>query len=308
MTERPDAEPRRQAPDAGPSPAHDLDPTGVRGILSSLADPGPMPHDLVRRISASLAEEQARRDQDRPLIDPHMGEVHSFDEALRRRHPLSRRLPSIAIAASIVVLAGAVVLGVLSAGGFRFGGAGDSGGSDAAAGSMMASAESMADGELDAADESGAARDTAGADGDDSPTEGVEGAAPLTSTDEVFFLATGRDLTDATFAEEAAPLATVTSSVWDQDAEARLADSTVGTVSGAADCLTPLLDVPHPQVEARIAVIDSVSYSGTPAALILLTDAPTEGPVVSGPMTAYLVPLDCRREMAVTLREPARVG
>ncbi|KAB7745521.1 hypothetical protein GA707_06280 [Nostocoides sp. F2B08] len=36
----------------------DHDPTGVRALLASLPDPGPMPPELVRRISESLAAEQ----------------------------------------------------------------------------------------------------------------------------------------------------------------------------------------------------------------------------------------------------------
>ena len=39
----------------------DHDPTGVRDLLGSLPDPGPMPGDLVARITASLeAESRAR--------------------------------------------------------------------------------------------------------------------------------------------------------------------------------------------------------------------------------------------------------
>lgn len=41
--------------------AEDLDPTGVRALLSSLPEPGPMPHDLAERITASLRQEQERR-------------------------------------------------------------------------------------------------------------------------------------------------------------------------------------------------------------------------------------------------------
>lgn len=39
----------------------DVDPTGIRELLASLPDPGPMPEDLVRRIEARLAVEQAHR-------------------------------------------------------------------------------------------------------------------------------------------------------------------------------------------------------------------------------------------------------
>ena len=37
----------------------DEDPTGIRALLGSLPDPGPMPDDLVARIQASLTAEQA---------------------------------------------------------------------------------------------------------------------------------------------------------------------------------------------------------------------------------------------------------
>lgn len=43
------------------TPEDDLDPTGVRALLANLPDPGPMPDELVQRISRSLELEQARR-------------------------------------------------------------------------------------------------------------------------------------------------------------------------------------------------------------------------------------------------------
>lgn len=39
----------------------DLDPTGVRALLANLPDPGPMPDELLTRISQSLVLEQERR-------------------------------------------------------------------------------------------------------------------------------------------------------------------------------------------------------------------------------------------------------
>ena len=38
------------------------DPTGMRALLASLPDPGPMPDDLVARISAALEAEAGRAD------------------------------------------------------------------------------------------------------------------------------------------------------------------------------------------------------------------------------------------------------
>jgi hypothetical protein len=48
-------------PPVPPGGSDDLDPTGIRALLSSLPDPGPMPADLVDRINASIAAEQAAR-------------------------------------------------------------------------------------------------------------------------------------------------------------------------------------------------------------------------------------------------------
>lgn len=45
----------------GGSSSPDDDPTGVRALLSSLPDPGPMPPELVARIGATLAHEQDLR-------------------------------------------------------------------------------------------------------------------------------------------------------------------------------------------------------------------------------------------------------
>lgn len=43
------------------TPDDDLDPTGVRALLANLPDPGPMPEELMARISQSLELEQRRR-------------------------------------------------------------------------------------------------------------------------------------------------------------------------------------------------------------------------------------------------------
>ncbi len=44
-----------------PQSEEDLDPTGIRAMLANLPDPGPMPEELVARISQSLELEQQRR-------------------------------------------------------------------------------------------------------------------------------------------------------------------------------------------------------------------------------------------------------
>jgi hypothetical protein len=54
--EQPVSQPRNREP-----AAEDADPTGVRALLSSLPDPGPMPSDLAERITARLRQEQEVR-------------------------------------------------------------------------------------------------------------------------------------------------------------------------------------------------------------------------------------------------------
>lgn len=46
---------------------HEVDPTGVRALLSGLPDPGPMPDDVVARITARLHTEQQQRGPGSPL-------------------------------------------------------------------------------------------------------------------------------------------------------------------------------------------------------------------------------------------------
>lgn len=42
---------------------NEVDPTGVRALLSGLPEPGPMPDDVMARITASLQAEQRRREE-----------------------------------------------------------------------------------------------------------------------------------------------------------------------------------------------------------------------------------------------------
>lgn len=84
--------PRERQPS---SPLPDDDPTGVRALLGALPDPGPMPGDLVARITASIAAEQAQRTVVRPLST--------------RRRPLWRTV-GIAAAAAVVLGLGGVSL------------------------------------------------------------------------------------------------------------------------------------------------------------------------------------------------------
>ncbi|HYN68097.1 MAG TPA: hypothetical protein VES93_14510 [Ornithinibacter sp.] len=97
------------------------DPTGMRALLASLPDPGPMPDDLVARISAALEAEAGRADG----VDGLFGRVGDSSHDLRagdadlgtggRVVPLRRRvqLRHLGVAAAVV--------GVLGLGGYLVG-------------------------------------------------------------------------------------------------------------------------------------------------------------------------------------------
>ncbi|HET7278027.1 MAG TPA: hypothetical protein VFJ22_08105 [Dermatophilaceae bacterium] len=83
-------------PPAEESP--DVDPTGMRALLSSLPDPGPMPVDLVERITAAL-EQQAGKSHASGA--PHGAGV----VPLHRRHPWRTAFLAAASAAAVLLVA-----------------------------------------------------------------------------------------------------------------------------------------------------------------------------------------------------------
>jgi hypothetical protein len=98
------------------------DPTGMRALLASLPDPGPMPDDLVARISAALAVEAQRGhgidriwgvDDEPDAASSPVGDADTTPaDAVAPVVPLRRRLGLRHLAVA------AAVLGVLGVGGF----------------------------------------------------------------------------------------------------------------------------------------------------------------------------------------------
>ncbi len=82
-------------PPAEESP--EVDPTGMRALLSSLPEPGPMPADLAARITAALEHEAAVGP--RPAVAGGSGVV-----PLRRRHPLGTAIIAAASAAAVLLV------------------------------------------------------------------------------------------------------------------------------------------------------------------------------------------------------------
>lgn len=318
--------------DTAPDPRHlgrrhgadDPDPTGVRAILAGLPDPGPMPSDLVRRISATLAAEHARAHRDdrgHPLGDtaPRPVTVTALDDVRERRR--RGRLPVIAIAASVVVLAGVVIMGMLAS----TLGVGTRAGTDTAASHSA---------------DSGEGDDAAGAAEESDPLAGAEMAPDSGSGPEALLaagtplLASGAVLSPATLDDHARTVRDAPASLGsDPAADRARTTGAASTIEGAAACLSGLLSIDPSAALSLVRAVDVVRFDGALVALILAGDAPAttdrapeasprptesepaqpragdEPPTDTAPATtAYLVPLDCARRDAVSLHDPVPLG
>lgn len=320
MSNRP-SDPSRWTPSNPPHPRQapiEPDPTGVREILASLREPGPMPPELIRRITASLSAEQASREQlsstghsQDPRHDLHLGRpaaprtgsgrVYSFTAAQERRESARRRWPLIAAAASVVVLAGALVMGILGAlnGGSITTASHDSTSLTSAdgGGESGMSAESEPDAGASGAQDSG---DDEGNDEASDPAD-AQGDAATMAAPAVPILSTGAVLTRASLADHVRTV--LDGADWRPNAasEQLAADSPLSSVDAAADCLSHALTGSSADLAQRIDAIDLVRYDGEPAGLILVQDQPGGS---SWPLTAYLVPADCGRSAPRLLDDP----
>lgn len=175
---------------SAPSPGtDDVDPTGIRDLLRSLPEPGPMPEDLVRRIETRLAVELAHRRPEVPFGDergiPHGGRVVDLGAERARRRPGRTVIILGAAAAGLLVTAvtvsdllGSGVVGGADTAAFApASGSADEGGSDAGGG---AADEEQADAQEERAE---AAVDDSSGDAGGAADEGgagvaADGAAP----------------------------------------------------------------------------------------------------------------------------------
>ena len=295
-------DPAREPSDPLHDRAEEPDPTGVRAILSALPDPGPMPLDLVHRITASLEVERARGERetrDGPAPTGH-ATVSSLSTA-RERRARGGRIPVIAAAASIVVLAGAVVMGILMTGwGLGMGSSSDSAVEQLAGAAADSGAEAGAD-----ADTFGSTESAPQADGTSAPDATDERSSAMSG---IAVLATGAVLTGTTLSDHARVLRDDPATLGhDADAEAALTRSMVGTAEGAAGCLGGLLSIPTEEALGLLAGMDVVRFDGAFAAVII---ASGPGSTVDPPQpasTAYLVPLDCGPRSAALLHAPVPI-
>jgi hypothetical protein len=265
-------------PNRGERPDLEPDPTGMRELLSSLPDPGPMPEDLVRRITASLAAEQAARggnggngDRDDTVV------------ALDSRRRWNWR--HVAAAAAAVAVIGVGVPAALSGGN---GGliASLSGGSSQEADSSAGSAQSLADSSGDSTgDSSGRGESGApGSSGSSAPT-----TVPPTQPD----AAASKDALAAATAYTTAQLVTQVAAKRARDASNQDARQRgpADTEQGLRDCLLALGTGAD-----SVAWSDRGTLDGRPA-VVAVVDAP-------GGQTVYAVAPDCDAGHAVALAGP----
>jgi hypothetical protein len=231
----------------------DEDPTGMRALLRSLPDPGPMPEDLVHRIQSTLAE--------LPAPDGSLEHDVSRGTSSPGRWSWWGRHAGRAAVAAVVLLGGGAVasssLGLL-------GGDGSS-----------TSAGSSAEGGSQPGSQSGQ-RGDAGALGDSSAEQGA--GSREVALGRVVVRHSGRDYTSSDLPSQ---LADVTSGATMAPPAAESPGiGPIGTELGVRSCLVAL-GLPR----ASAADVDLASLDGTPAAVLVVR--------LGGERTAYAVGRDC---------------
>ncbi|MFX0539002.1 hypothetical protein ACQBAT_15785 [Ornithinimicrobium sp. Y1847] len=179
---------------------HEVDHTGIRELLRSLPDPGPMPDDLVARIEARLAVEQAHRAHNSAPATPAHRMVAGdrvVDLAAERGRRRPARTMTILGAAAGGLLVTTIAMSQLGGGsgpgndtaayappGSTESRAGEHSSDDAAGGAAQDGESGAEDGQAGAADAATADSGTEssellgeGADGDDAGAESADAAA-----------------------------------------------------------------------------------------------------------------------------------
>lgn len=300
----PGAEPDQQKENVVTTPGHsdhdsDPDPTGIRALLSSLPDPGPMPEELVDRITTSLREEQRRRESVPVAVAEDRGRVVSLDEERQRRRP-TRVLSALGAAAAVAVAATVATSQIFGGGTSADLGASaqygqdtaDSAGADGGAQDDAAATE----------DEDQGAPDVAGpgvAGGDRDQEEGAEagGGAPgdgqqlFDAAPEVVVVPGTLALTRDAFVEQLR-----------QEVGAWQAGERSGAPSGglgsedATACTRSVPDALQPRAELHV----SAGTLDGDDMVVLVQTAP-------GPTTAWVLPSSCARGPAELLHGPVVV-
>lgn len=241
----------------------DQDPTGMRHLLASLRESGPMPDDLAERIRATLADEQAARtdpdragapDEDSLAEDEGSGfwSTMSEPDGPRRRRSVAPWI--LGAAAATVVALGVGGLMLSQSGSDEAGSAGD-------AAPMQTSTQRSA------------TESSAAADGSE-----AGGEVPAFS-----ITASGTDYTRSSLGSEAATLLEDPTQAPEPKNDKVL--GTLTTAAGATDCLTRL---GQPQLQA--VVIDVATFEGKDG-LLLIAQTPPDGEARAWAITSGCEPI-----------------
>lgn len=264
------------------------DPTGVRALLAGLPDPGPMPDDLVARITAALAAE-AGASRPRAVPAPVAGagagagdarEEDEVDHPFRvastpasvhrpaRRRPLARHL---AVAAAVV---GAVGVGGLAL--------------QVSQGGLLASFDASSAGSGD----SGAASSV---EEKDMSGGAAPQAVPEAGSAVVVVVTSGQGYSSAGLAQEAGALTSQPGSRLRELAAEAPSLGPIATPIGARSCATALGISPTAGVLVDLADVD-----GRPAAVLVATDDTGR--------TAWAVERSCTTGTTGLISGPVAVG
>ena len=260
-------------PSRGPD---DLDPTGIRALLSSMPDPGPMPADLVQRIQASIAAEQAAR----------AGGVRPDAVVVPLQANRRQRWQRFALVAAAAAVAAVVVPALLSGSPSTWLASLTAGTSQGSSVSSMNDLHSTAS----INSSSGSVRSDAGG----APGVPVPGS-PL-AVSRVTIYASGAAYTAAGFAQQAATFAADQLAPVAPPGSKAPSLGPAATATGLAPCLTALRLDPTTQVKADLA-----TFEGRSAVVIVATStAPTT-------RLAFAVNRGCTSGIVQVLAGPVRL-
>jgi hypothetical protein len=245
-----------------PPGGDDLDPTGIRALLSSLPDPGPMPADLVDRINASIAAEQSAREH--PTVVP-----------LRSRRWGWQQVGVAAAAAAVIAIGVPALITGTGPGDVIASLRGGGSSADSASGS----AASLQDGAQIGPDKSAAAPEAGAPSGEHRVSASVG---------DVALGASGTAYTLAGLASQARDRAYAAA----DSAKTPAAESGADTGAGLRACLTALGVPASTQLRGDVATLD-----GAPAVIVVVTGASgasgATGTTGATERSVYAVSPDC---------------
>jgi hypothetical protein len=294
----PGADPDQEKEDVVTTPGtnphdSDPDPTGIRSLLASLPDPGPMPEELVERITTSLREEQRRREAVPAATAEDRGRVVSLEEERQRRRP-TRVLSALGAAAAVAVAATVATSQLFGGGTSAEHPASAQYGQDI---SDSAGAEGGAQDDAAATEEENQAPGLAGGDGEQEGAEaggadaGGDGQHVFDAVPDVVVVPGSVALTRAAFVEQLRQEL----ETW-QAGPAAEAPSSGLSAEDAATCSRSVPDALQPRTELHV----SAGTLDGDEMVVLVQTAP-------GPATAWVLPSACARGPAELLHGPVVV-